>query len=259
VRSDGLGCPQSTLQREHVTRLISGQAHSPATANGLRKILRALMGHAIAIGLRADDPTVGVKKIANKTDGHHSWAEEEIERYEARHPVGSKARLALCLLLYTGQRRGDAIRMGRQHIRDGILHITQEKTGAKLAIPVHRVLAAEIAAAGGGSLSFLTTEYGRPFVATGFSHKFRTWCDEAGLSHCSAHGLRKAAARRLAEAGATTHEIAAITGHASLKEVERYTRAVDQQRLAAAAMRKAEAGTSTVNLSARFDKTAENS
>ena len=94
-------------------------------------------------------------------------------------------------------------------------------------------------------MTFMVTEWGKPFAATGFSHWFRFRCDEAGLPHCSAHGLRKAAARRLAEAGCTQHEIGAITGHLSLKEVQRYTQAADQKKLAAAAMAKVKARTSS--------------
>ncbi len=94
-------------------------------------------------------------------------------------------------------------------------------------------------------LTFLTTAFGKPFTAAGFGNWFREQCNEAGLPHCSAHGLRKAAARRLAEAGCTAHEIAAITGHASLREVQRYTKAADQTRLAVAAMDKMR--TPTVN------------
>ena len=103
-------------------------------------------------------------------------------------------------------------------------------------------------------LTFLTTQFGQPFTAAGFGNWFRERCDGAGLRHCSAHGLRKAAARRLAEAGCTAHEIAAITGHASLREITRYTKAVDQKKLAAAAMEKVKAGTSSVKPPAKFDK-----
>src|SRR2546430_7321185 len=144
----------------------------------------------------------------------------------------------MALLLYSGQRRGDVIRMGPQHVRSGVLYVKQEKTGAELAIPVHPELATVIASAPSGHLTFLTTRVGRPFEASTFSHWFRDQCDKAGLPHCSAHGLRKAAARRLAEAGCTAHEIGAITGHASLTELVRYTRAADQRRLAEAAMTK---------------------
>ena len=89
-----------------------------------------------------------------------------------------------------------------------------------------------------GHLTFLVTEYGRPFSVAGFGNKFRQWCDEAKLPHCSAHGLRKATAARLAERGATTHEIMAITGHQSLEEVERYTRAARRSQLADSGMAK---------------------
>ena len=150
----------------------------------------------------------------------------------------TRARLALALLLYTGQRRGDVIRMGAQHIRGGAIHLTQEKTGAALAIPVHPALAAIIASSSRDHLTFLVTRFGAPFGASAFSHWFRDRCNEAGLPHCSAHGLRKAAARVLAEAGCTAHEIGAITGHSSLAELVRYTKAADQRRLAEAAMAK---------------------
>ena len=131
--------------------------------------------------------------------------------------------------------------MGRQHIRDGALHLTQQKTGATLAIPVHPSLAGILGEAPAGNMTLLLTEFGKPFTAAGFGNWFRDRCNEAGLSHCSAHGLRKSAARRLAEAGCTPHEIAAITGHASLNEIVRYTQTADRKRLAAAAMEKVSA------------------
>ena len=126
--------------------------------------------------------------------------------------------------------------MGRQHIRDGAIHVRQQKTGIELTIPIHATLAAIIAGTPADHLTLLTTQTSRPFSAAGFGNWFRDRCNEAGLAHCSAHGLRKAVARRLAEAGCTMHEIAAITGHASLSEVQRYTKAVGQARLARAAM-----------------------
>lgn len=225
------------LRREHIIKLMASR--TPGAANKLRKALRAMMRHAVAIGMRADDPTADVKAIRVKTGGFHSWSDAEIAQFEACHPIGSRARLAMALLLYSGQRRGDIIRMGPQHIRNGVLHVVQEKTAVELVIPVHPELATIIAAAPSGHLTFLATKSGRPFEASRFSHWFREECDKAGLGHCSAHGLRKAAARQLAEAGCTAHEIGAITGHASLTELVRYTKAADQRRLADAAMAKA--------------------
>jgi integrase len=229
------------LQREHVVRLIAARADKPASANMLRHVLRALMQHSIEIGLREDDPTREVKSIPIKTDGYHSWTEAEIAQFEKHHPVGSRARLAFALLLYTGQRRSDVVRMGRQHIENGGINVRQQKTGAQVWIPIHDALAPMIA--GIGNLTFLTTGLGKPFTVGGFGGWFRYQCRAAGLEGCSAHGLRKAAARRLAEAGCTPHEIAAVTGHASLKEVVRYTRAADGKRLATAAMDKMKTGT----------------
>src|SRR5262245_342989 len=242
------------LRREHIVRLMAAHADRPATANALRMALRVMMRHAVELGLRDDDPTRDVRAIRVKSDGHHSWTDNEIEQFEQHHPVGSRARLALALLLYTGQRRGDVIRMGAQHVRGGTLYVKQEKTGAELAIPMHPGLAAVIAATPSGHLTFLTTTIGGPFAATTFTHWFRRECDKAGLPHCSAHGLRKAAARRLAEAGCTVHEIGAITSHASLAELVRYTKAADQRRLAEAAMAKTR--TSARKPSERFAKKA---
>jgi integrase len=232
----------ATMQREHVIKLMVARAARPESANALRKALRAMMQHAIDIGMRSDDPTRDVKKIkSTRKGGHHSWTEEEIAQFEERHPIGTRPRLALALLLYSGQRKSDVARMGPQHIRNGVLKVTQLKTGAELDIPVHPTLASIIAASASGHLAFVVTQFGRPFTADSFGNWFRQQCDMANLHHCSAHGLRKAAARRLAEAGCSEHEIAAITGHASLAEVRRYTRAVNQKRLAEAAMAKVKA------------------
>src|SRR5262249_55236735 len=150
---------------------------------------------------------------------------------------GTKPRLALALLLFTAQRRGDVIRMGPQHVRSGVLVVKQQKTGAELAIPVHPDLAVILEATPPAHLTYLTTRVGRPYAAADFSEQFRAWCDAADLPKaCSAHGLRKAACRRLAEAGCSANEIAAISGHATLREIERYTKAAEQARLARNAM-----------------------
>jgi integrase len=250
------------LQREHIERLMVARADKPESANGLRKALRALMQHAVANKLRADDPTQGVRTIAPKSKrGFHTWAEHEIAQFEAAHPIGSKPRLALALGLGTGQARQDAVAMGPQHIRDEVLTWTRGKTahttGIELFIPVVPELRTIIDATPSGHLTFLTTAFGQPFTAAGFGNWFRDQCDAAGLPHCAFHGLRKAAARRLAEYGCTPHEIAAITGHATLKEIERYTKAASRKQLALAATDKAKARTSSVKPSVGLTKTGE--
>lgn len=236
----------ATLNRAHIETMIAKMMNTPAEAGNFLKALRGLMKHAVAVGLRGDDPTEGVTKPVRRSAGIHTWTEEEISQFEEQHPIGSRARLALALLLYTAQRRGDVIRMGRQHIRNGDLHLTQRKTGASLAIPVHSELAEIIAATPNNHLTFLTTATGAAFSDAGFGNLFRDWCREAGLpEHCSAHGLRKAACRRLAEAGASANVIASISGHRTLRMVEGYTRAADQARMAKKGMDMIAKGTKT--------------
>lgn len=209
----------------------------PFAARNWLKAIRHLMQFCVAQEMCATDPTQGIKLPRAKSDGIHSWTEGEISMFEAHHAIGTRPRLALALLLYTGQRRGDVLRMGRQHIRDGMITVRQDKTGTTLVIPVHTDLRVILDATPGEHLTFIVGQRGNPFTPNAFSKWFRDQCDAAGLSAaCSAHGLRKAACRRLAEAGCSANEIAAISGHASLREVERYTRAVDQERMARNAM-----------------------
>ena len=233
------------LPQEFIVRTLGKR--SPAAARNWLKTLRGLLEFAVSEKFRADDPTRGVKlpKLP-KSDGIATWTEEEIQAFEARHPIGSRPRLAFALLLFTAQRRGDVVRMGRQHVRNGAISVRQQKTGASLEIPIHQDLQTVLDATPSEHLTFLVTEFGKPFAPAGFGNWFRDQCNEAGLpKHCSAHGLRKAACRRLAEAGCTAHQIAAISGHASLREVERYTKAVDQARLAKDAIRKEQLRTSS--------------
>ena len=177
---------------------------------------------------------------SNNPSGYHTWTLEEVRQYEERHPIGTKARLALALLLFTGQRRSDITRLGRQHVRDGKITFTQFKgrnrKPKRLVLPILPALQQIIDASPCGELAFLVNDLGRPFTDAGFGNKFRPWCDQAGLRHCTAHGLRKAGATIAANHGATAHQLMAIFGWDTLKMAEAYTRAADQERLAEAAM-----------------------
>jgi integrase len=229
---------------------------TPHQARNWLKAIRHLIQFAISAELCAADPTQGIKIKLPKSDGFYTWSEADVAAFEATHAVGTKARLAEALAIYSGQRRGDVIRMGPQHIRNGILHVRQEKTGASLYIPVHPDLQRIIDATPGGHLTFLTTGSGKPYTGTNFSTVFSRWCDAAGLpAACNVHGLRKAACRRLAEAGCSASEIAAVSGHATLSEVSRYTKAADQARLARSAMTKQanDQATKTVKSTDQFD------
>jgi integrase len=223
----------ATLGKVHVERMVNAKAGTPGEALNFLVAIRALMRHVITAGLRADDPTIGVRAPKYRSVGFYTWTEEDIAAFEARHPKGTQARLALALLLYTAQRRADVVRMGRQHVREGLLSVTQAKTGTTLAIPLHPELRAVLEATPAENMSFLVTREGKPFHPDAFSHWFKRKCTEAGLpARAAAHGLRKAACRRLAELGCSANVIAAISGHSTLREVSRYTAAADQVRLA---------------------------
>jgi len=229
--------PVRLLPRLFITRELAKM--KPHSARNWLKAVRALMQFCVAHEMIAADPTLGIKTKVPKSDGHHTWTDDEIREFSEFHPLGTKAHLALALGLYTVQRRGDVVRMGRQHIRDGVLHVTQEKTRKSLALPVRPELRAAIDATPIGHLTFLVTKTGKSYGANDFSEQFRKWCDDARLPRrCTFHGLRKAGCRRLAEAGCSANEIAAWSGQ-SLRELESYTSAADQARLARNAMARA--------------------
>jgi integrase/recombinase XerD len=234
--------PVAKMEDRHVRKIVEERADKPTAAKKRLRALQALFKWAIANQEVTRNPTRDVAPIRYFEKGHHSWTLEEVETFEEKHPLGTKARLAMALMLYTACRREDAVRLGPQHVRRGRVQFTQAKNEHRnpvaMNIPLHVDLAAAIEAAPSGHMTFLTTAFGKPFTPAGFGNWFRERCDEAGLPHCSAHGLRKATAARLAERGATPHEIMAVTGHQSLEEIERYTRAARRAGLADSAMAK---------------------
>ncbi len=225
------------MRRQHVDMIIASMSDRPGAATVFLKRLKRLMVFAICRGWITSDPTYRMK--AYKGGEIHTWTEAQISQFEAHWPLGSKQRLAFALHLYTGQRRSDVHRMTwADYDGEGIL-VTQQKTGAKLDLPVHPELKSILDAAPNSGDTILVTEYGRSFTVAGYGAWINGAIRAAGLpAECVAHGLRKAAARRMAEAGCTPHEVAAITGHKTLGEVERYTRAVDQRRMSRAALEK---------------------
>lgn len=218
------------MQREHVMKIVAGMAETPAAANNMLKKIRTLMGWAILNGWRRDDPTAKIKKFKEGT--HHTWTDDELAQFEAFWPLGTRERTAYAMALYTGQRREDLATRTKRHYnaKAGTMFVVQEKTGAELEIPVHPALAQAIEAWNPRHLVLLASPDGRGTSVAGLGNLVAKAIAKAGLpDRCVLHGLRKAAARRLAEAGCSTHEIMAITGHKSLEEVERYTAAARQK------------------------------
>ena len=217
---------------------LGKMADTPAAANNLRKVLSRLHRHAIKLDWRTDNPVAATDALAIEGDGHHTWTEAEIAAYEAQWPLGTRERLAMALMLYTALRKSDMVTLGKQHRVGDTFRLRQKKTGGDVVIPIIPPLALAIDAMTSQHLTYLVTEFGRPFTANGFGNWFRRKCDKAGLPHCSAHGLRKAMARRLAEAGVTNLQGRAITGHKTDKLFNHYAAKASQETLAGAAMDK---------------------
>jgi integrase len=238
-RTEQNGKRTMLLTREHMQRMVNEKAATPFAQRNFLATLRAVFEWAVDEGRVPDNPCLGCKRVKAKTTGYKTWTEADIARIEAMYAVGTKERLAFALILYTGQRRGDVVMMGAQSVHNGMLTIDQGKTEAHLEIPVHPKLRQIIDATPTiGVKTFLVTSFGNPYTSNGFGNWFRELCDTAECADISAHGGRKATARRLAEIGCSANQIASITGHSSLAEVQRYTKAADQKRMAREAMRK---------------------
>jgi integrase len=232
--------PLSRMTTDAVEVLRDRKIHTPEAANSRLKAMRQVFKWGLKKKHAPSNPARDVEYFRSGSTGFHTWSQEEVQQFEGRHPVGSKARLALALLLFTGQRRSDIIRFGKQHVKGGKLRFTQHKgrnrKPKRLTLPILPTLQRVIDGTACGDLTFLVNDWGRPFTDAGFGNKFRDWCNQAELQHCSAHGLRKAGATIAANNGATSRQLMAIFGWDTLKEAERYTRNADQQRLAESAM-----------------------
>jgi integrase len=235
-------CPLALLTAQGVKQLRDLKKGLPGAANNRRKYLSSMFGWAIeqTPPLMKSNPARDVRRVKYATEGFHTWTPAEVAQFEAHHPIGTKARLALALLLYTGARRGDMVTLGKQHVRDGWLRFVPSKTAKQRKTlsekPWLPVLARIVAQSPAGDLTFVVTEYGKPFTAAGFGGWFRERCDEAGLPHCSAHGLRKAGATLAAENGATVHELMAIFDWKTMAMAQKYIEQVNRKKLAGKAM-----------------------
>lgn len=203
----------------------------PGAAKHLVQSLRGLFKWAVDVGRLDADPTEGVKVSRPKSEGFHVWTDAEVAQFEARWPVGTRERLILAVLLYTGLRRGDAAALGWKHIKDGVIGIAAGKTGAAIVLPILPELQEIIDASPTGSETIIATVDGRPMTKESLGNFFRDACIAAGVPG-RAHGLRKAGATRAAEAGATPHQLNAIFGWEGIKMGELYTRAADRRKMA---------------------------
>lgn len=207
---------------------------SPVVARNFLKALRPWLRWCVSQGMRDDNPAAGVARQAYKTRGFNPWTDELIEQYRAFHPVGTKARRALELLVNVGAARVDTALLGRQHARNGLLTYRRHKTGVLVEIPILPGLQAVIdEMEGSDALAFIATDRGTPYTKESFGALFRRWCDEAGIPKgYAAHGIRKYAATLRANLTATTHELMAWFGWLSIREAQEYTRTAERRQLA---------------------------
>lgn len=228
--------PVKTVETRHFDRIFDDMDSTPSAANNLRKRLKQLMNYAIKLGIRKDNPVLATERLKTPEGGFPDWSEEEIEKFEKRHPVGTRARLAFDVALFTSQRKADVRIMGWAKMTRGKIWVKQLKTGKELLIPIHPNLAASLATIGREQEAFILNNWGKPYTIDSFGVWFKRRCLEAGIKDRSIHGLRKAAARRLAEVGLSNQVIKSITGHTSDTEVARYTAAARQERMAVLAI-----------------------
>ncbi|MBZ9818927.1 tyrosine-type recombinase/integrase [Mesorhizobium sp. CA4] len=230
--------PFAFMERKHVLEIRDELRDTPGAQNEVVKVVSAMFGWAVDNEVAKVNPALKIKRLYSG-DGFHTWTIEEVRQFEERHPLGSKARLALHLGLFTGLRREDLAILGRQHFKNGWLHIKPKKTtkssGVDVELPILPELQATIDASPCGDLTFLVSEWGTPFTVNTLGNKMRDWCDQAGLPQCSLHGLRKAGATIAAENGATDEQLMAIFGWTTKQQTTLYTRKAQRRRMAGAA------------------------
>ena len=230
--------PVATIKRKNVEEMLA-EIEGMSARRSWFKAIRPLLQHAVPTMLK-DDPTAGVATPAlPKTKGHHTWTDAEIVLYRARWPCGTQQRLVFEFALETVSRRGEVVRLGPQHVYGGRIRIARIHGSKDVDIPVTPDLMAAIDSMPRAHLTFIVTAYGKPRSKFGLGTDFAKWATDAGLpAHCRLHGLKKAGMTRLANDGATTHELMAVSGHKTLAEVERYTQEANDKLLATSAMAK---------------------
>lgn len=239
-RKDHGDKPVTALKAKHVDAILGKLAQtSTAQAHKLRKRLSTLMRLAVKWEYVTDNPMLNAERIKHKTKGYETWSEDDIAKFRGHWADGTAQRVALELLIYTGLRRSDVVRLSRSHIQGDFIVINTKKSQelVELNIPIHPDFRAVLDGIGHDHERLIITQYGEARSEKAFTNWMIDAAKAAGLPpHRSPHGLRKAACRRLAEAGCSALEIMSITGHGNIKEIETYCAAVNKKRLAQAAI-----------------------
>lgn len=229
--------PFTAINKRHIMEARDKRAKTPFAANNFLKTMRALFRWAVEMEHLEHDPTQTVKRLRAKTEGFKVWTMEDVSRFRKRWPLGTRERLAMEILLNTGLRRSDAVRLGRQHVKNGVIEMKTDKTDTELFIPVLPDLQAAIDAGPVGDLTFVVTASGRPFVKESFGTWFKIACKAAKVD-ATAHGLRKLLATQVADCGGSEKELQAFFGWRTGSQSQTYTRAANTRSLAQSAARR---------------------
>ncbi len=231
LRREAGDLPFNRFGVSHVEALMA-RKEGPSAQNSVKKLLSMLFNYAIRSELATNNPARHAESRKEREDGYHTWTSAEVNQFLERHTEGTKARRALMLFYCTGASRQDAVRLGWQNVSENRVRFRRGKTGVEADLPILPELAKELEHVPSGDMLFLTHGAGRPYKPTTLGNWFKRQCKDAGLPHCSAHGLRKAGATRLAEHGATEMEVMAFLAHKTPKEGATYTKRAERSRLA---------------------------
>jgi len=235
--------PYSTMTAKHVEYLRDevireedGVTVGENAANKRVKYLRVMFDWEMKnVEALKDNPARCADLITVATRGYIPWTREDVLTFEDCHPVGTKARLALALYLYKGQRKSDIVQWGPLNARHGRLVYIQHKGRTQKivsrSIPIMKPLQRILDSTELGKVTWLETEYGVPFSIAGFGHRMRLWCNQAGLYDLTGHGIRKTTGIIAAERGCSAKEIMEILG-VTLAVAEAYCEEADKIRLA---------------------------
>lgn len=229
--------PVADLKRRHIKDLLAAMGDRPHAGSDVLVTLRKMIVVALDHEWILHDPTHRLR-YAPKIDGHRAWTDAERAEFEAHFPLGTMQRTIYALALYTGQRRGDLVRLCWSDFASQRLVLTQEKTGKRLTLPVLPWLRAALDAAPRHGETVMATEDGRPRSAEGLTNDWRRWTGRAGLEGTTLHGLRKTLGKLLAEEGATTRELMDALGHDAIAHAELYSREAAQETMAKSAFNK---------------------
>jgi len=236
--------PADAIRRRHIRELRKRLAGKERTQKLFTQVASALFNFGIDNDYCSLNPAARMKRLG-KAKAYKTWTDAQCEAFEKSNPPRHLL-TAYMLGRYTGQRRGDVLKMARTAYDGTSIEVRQAKTeqhnesDETLCIPVHKRLKAYLDELPKDSLLFVIDEDGLPIDETAFSKEFREALDAADLDDLHFHGLRKTSGRALAEAGCSAHEIQSITGHKTLQMIELYTKAARQKRLASSAMAKLE-------------------